>query len=677
MSSGPTAPSPDSPRSGVRDAVRNRALLRLLAAFAAVSFSELAFVTGLSIYAFRVGGTLAVGFVGFRLLPGALSSALLAPLVDTRANALTRIAGLRVVLLGVAGAGVLAGIPFAVVLGFVALDAVTAAPYRPAQARVVPTLARAPAEVSATAAGISIVKTLGQAVGALAGGVAATLIAPGSVMAGAAAVMAGAAVTTVGLGRPHARTSGRWLRGIRAGVASIPRVLTHREASPFVVASGLRTLLRGLWGTLLVVVALRLFGLGRSGVGLLNAASGAGAAIALPITASLIGRSRLAGPCALAFIGAGLTLSVVGVLGVAALAVILVCGWGLAMALADATSLSLLSRLLDAPTLSRTVGVMESLKLALEGLGALLAPALVALFGIRSSLILAGLPLPLAILLSYQRMRRADVAAAGRGAVVSLLHRVNVLHSLDMASLEDVAARARRVSESTGSVIVRQGDPGDAFYVIESGEAEVLLDGFHVGRLGPGSGFGERALLRATPRTATVRALTEMTLYAIDRASFLSAVTGLPPEALDDPGVRVRQTGPDPRTRSLTQVLADVTFLGELSSEELARVADAATVEDWEAGAVIVREGETATAFFVLLSGRVRTTIRGRQVSELLPGDWFGEIAVLHGVPRTATVAAAETTRTCRVPAEALSGLMRRGDEAIESPKPGYHDRRR
>lgn len=651
-----TDPSSDGAGSGLREAVRNRGLARLLAAFWTVSFSELAFVTALSIHAFRVGGTLAVGFVGFRLLPGAISSALLAPLVDSRPAVLTRIAQLRIVVLGASAVGVLAGLPLALVLVLVGLDAVVAAPYRPAQSRVVPALARAPGEVSATAAGLSIVKTLGQSVGALVGGVASALAAPGSVMAGAAGVMAAAAGMTLGLGeRGPSLQPAR--AAFKAGLAALPAVLAHRDASPFVIASALRTLVRGVWSALLVVVALRLLGLGSSGVGVLNAAAGLGMVFALPVTASLIGRRRLASPCAIAFVGAGLTLSAVGALPAGALTVIVVGAWGLAMALADATSLSLLARLLDRGTLSRTVGVMESLKLALEGAGALLAPALVALFGLRPSLLLAGLPLPLLVLSNYRRMDRADKAAAGRGAVVLLLHRVPMLHSLDMASLEDVAATGRRVKAVRGTALVRQGEPGDDFHVIQSGEAEVILDGFGIGQLGPGSGFGERALLRSTPRTATVRALSDMTLYAIDRTSFLSAVTGQPLETSGEPDLAVQRTGPDPSTWPLPRVLRGVTFLREFEFAQLERLADAAAIEDWEPGEVIVREGETAQEFFVLLSGRARAAINGRQVSELLPGDAFGEIALIHGVPRTATVTAAETTRTCRLPAEAVSAL--------------------
>jgi len=227
-----------------------------------------------------------------------------------------------------------------------------------------------------------------------------------------------------------------------------------------------------------------------------------------------------------------------------------------------------------------------------------------------------------------------------------------VLHSLDMASVEDVAARARRIDLGGGTEVVRQGEQGDTYYVIQTGSTEVLLDGFGIGRLGPGSGFGERALLRATPRTATVKALTDMSLYAIDRISFLSAITGQPPEALEDPALRVERGGRDPGTRPLAQVLSDVTFLHELDSDDLDRLAKAAVIEDWDPGAVIVREGEPANALFVLLSGSAQATKKGRKVGELWPGDGFGEIAILHRVPRTATVVAAEATRTCRIPAE-------------------------
>jgi CRP-like cAMP-binding protein len=417
-----------------------------------------------------------------------------------------------------------------------------------------------------------------------------------------------------------------------------------------VLASGLRTLARGLWSALLVVVALQLLDLGSSGVGLLNAAVGAGAVAAVPMIAALIGRPRLGAPCALAFVAAGVLLIPVGVFDSAVVAVAVVACWGAAMAVADATSLSLLHRLLDAATVSRTVGVMESLKLAAEGVGALLAPALVAVLGIRGALVIAGLPLPLVVTASWPRLRRADAAAAGRGALARLLHGVPTLRSLDMASLEDVVARVHPESAPAGADVVRQGERGDRFYVIESGAAEVLLDGYPIGRLRAGSEFGERALLRGSSRTATVRAVTPLALQTLDRWDFLSAITGQPADELADaPLAAVGER--DLSSRPLRDVLGRLTLFAGLDREHLEQLASAAAVERWAEGAIVVREGDEGTGFYVVLAGRAEASIAGSAVSELHPGDSFGEIALLHAVPRTATVRAIEALTTCRIAA--------------------------
>jgi CRP-like cAMP-binding protein len=529
----------------------------------------------------------------------------------------------------------------------VAIDAAASAPYRPAQAWLLPSLARAPSEVSAAATGVSMVKTLSQALGALAGGLLVAVISPGAVMAGAAGAMLVAAALSRGLAGPPRRGASPTLR---AGLAAIPAVLRHREASPLVLASGLRTLARGLWAALLVVVALNLLDLGSSGVGLLNAAVGVGAVAAVPMTASLIGRPRLDVPCALAFVAAGVLLIPVGLFDSVAVAVAVVAGWGAAMAIADAASLSLLHRLLDAATVSRTVGVMEALKLAAEGVGALLAPALVALLGVRGALVVAGLPLPVVVTASWPRLRRADAAAAGRGATAALLHGVPSFRSLDMASLEDVVARLHSQAFAAGEDVVRQGERGDRFYVIASGEAEVVLDGYPIGRLGAGGGFGERALLRGSARTATVRAVTPLELQTLDRWDFLSAITGQPADELADAG-RSLAPARDLSARPLREVLGRLTLFADLDRDALDRLVEAATVERSGAGDAVVREGDPGAAFYVVLAGRAQASIEGRVVGELHPGDSFGEIALLHAVPRTATVTAVEPLIVCRLDA--------------------------
>jgi CRP-like cAMP-binding protein len=631
-------------------AFRHPAMARLLGAFGLVTVGEWASVTSLSIYVFGIGGTLAVGFVGFRFVPGALSSMLFAPLVERHRGVLARIAMARALLLAAAAAWVLLGYDTVVVIIIIAIDAAVAAPYRAAQSRILPVLSREPLELAGATAGISIMKTVGQALGGLAGGVLAALINPGAVMAGGAAAMAAAAFVSSGLQPARPRLVSHWVALLRDGFAAVPEVVRDRQSSAIVLASVSRTLVRGLWTALAVVVALRLFRLGNSGVGILQAAAGVGAIVAIPITAKLIGRRRLGIPCAVAFIAAGLAVSAVGIFNLGeSVAFVVVC-WGAAMALADSTSLSLLHRLLHSDTLSRVVAVMEALKLASEGLGAILAPALIAIFGLRSALIIAGLPLPLIVLLGVGQIRRSDLVAAGRSELVSLLHGVRVLRALDMPSLEDVAARVVRTQAKAGTDVIRQGDTGDLFYVIERGEAEVLIGGYPVARLHRGAGFGERALLRQTVRSATVRALSDLELWSLGRDDFLMVMTGQRPD--DDRAARpLRTHAEDIGSVPLAEVLADLSQLAGASRERLERLAASTTREQFQPGDAVLSEGEAADAVYVVLAGRALVSVAGEPTNELHPGDAFGEIAVLHSTRRTGTVTAIEPLTVCRLPA--------------------------
>ena len=84
---------------------------------------------------------------------------------------------------------------------------------------------------------------------------------------------------------------------------------------------------------------------------------------------------------------------------------------------------------------------------------------------------------------------------------------------------------------AAGTTVFSQGDVGDRFYLIEAGTAEVRGDGKPVATLGPGEVFGEIALLRRVPRTATVRARTDLQLQSLTSDRFLTAVTGVPASA--------------------------------------------------------------------------------------------------------------------------------------------------
>ena len=174
----------------------------------------------------------------------------------TASGILTRIAVARTVLIAASAGAVAGGLDLALVVLLMALDATIAAPSRPAQSRLLPTLAHTPRELTAAAAGISMAKTLGQAFGAVAGGLAVAVVAPSAAMGGGAVLMALAAMLSTGLGA-STTSAGEASRCCGPAVDAIPHVFRHREASTLVLASGLRTLTRGLWTALLVVVASR------------------------------------------------------------------------------------------------------------------------------------------------------------------------------------------------------------------------------------------------------------------------------------------------------------------------------------------------------------------------------------------------------------------------------------
>ena len=129
------------------------------------------------------------------------------------------------------------------------------------------------------------------------------------------------------------------------------------------------------------------------------------------------------------------------------------------------------------------------------------------------------------------------------------------------------------------------------------------------------------------------------------------AMTGQRPDEADEAAQPLRPYVPDIGSRPLSDVLGDLSQLAGSSRDRLERLAASTTTEQFEPGAAVISEGEIADAVYVVLAGRARVVVGGEEISELHPGDAFGEIAVLHSTPRTATVTATELLTVCRVPA--------------------------
>jgi MFS family permease len=209
----------------------------------------------------------------------------------------------------------------------------------------------------------------------------------------------------------------------------------------------------------------------------------------------------------------------------------LLAGVGVGNALVDLGLFTLIARLAPDDVLARVFGLLESLGALTVGLGAIVASLLIELSGVRSALVMVGLLGPILVAAASPRLVRLDRFIGVRDQEIALLHGVPMFRPLPLPVIEQLARGLEPVTAPAGQVVFNQGDAGDYFYVIESGEAEVIGDGRRVATLQPGQAFGEIALLRQVPRTATVRAATELRLQALTSDHFLPIVTGFTPSA--------------------------------------------------------------------------------------------------------------------------------------------------
>jgi len=198
---------------------------------------------------------------------------------------------------------------------------------------------------------------------------------------------------------------------------------------------------------------------------------------------------------------------------------------GLGNSIVDVNAFTILQRIARPETMSRVFGAMESAIIGGMAVGALLMPALISTVGLRWGLVVVGLGVTATVIAGARGLSRIDrIALAPPG--LQLLRGVPLLALLPQATLESLARTLIPVEVGPGQVVIREGDQGDRFYVIETGSVEVTKDGRQVATLGPGDFVGEIALLRDVPRTATVTATSATVLQALERSQFLPAVTG-------------------------------------------------------------------------------------------------------------------------------------------------------
>jgi MFS family permease len=508
--------------------LRNPDVRRLELAWTASSLAGRASAIAVAVYAYEADGVGAVGLVAFvRLGVAAAASPWLAVFADRRAR--------RSVLVGseLSRAAVLAGMAALVladgaslaVYGLAVLAAAVEPLFRSAQVALTPSLVRTPEELTAANVVASAVDSIGMFAGPALGALLLVAAGTGTVFAFTAAlsllaVLLAARIAVAGEPALSEEHAGHTLLAGWRTIASEPglRVLVGLFTAQTVVA--------GMLNVLVVVIAIELLDLGTSGVGWLDGMVGVGAALGVVAVAGMAGRPRLAGVFATGLLLWGVPLVLVAAYpeSVASFLLFLVIGVG--NTLVDVTGVTLMQRSAPDEVLGRVFGAFEGLLALGMGLGSLLAPALDATLGTRGAVLVAGLVLPVALLPLWRPLVAIDRAAPVDSEHVDLLRGIPIFAPLAPPALERLAQALVPVQIERGDAVFRAGAHGDRFYVIVDGEAAVVLDGWQASQLGPGDFFGEIALLRDVPRTATVRAETDLRLLALDRETFLATVTG-------------------------------------------------------------------------------------------------------------------------------------------------------
>jgi Cyclic nucleotide-binding domain/Transmembrane secretion effector len=486
----------------------------------------------LAVVAFRRGGVEAVGLLGIvRILPAALAGPIAAGLLGrVRSDRLLRAAGVaRTVVIGGAGLALLGGVGLAPVFALVGLESLLSTMVRPLQTAALPFLANSPSELTAANLALTTIESSGMLFGPLLAGLLLTLSSPGVVLLATAGAYG---LSTLLIARVPA-----WERGdaqARAGDAlayMIAGIRVIQADSQLQLVVGLycaENLVAGALNVLIVVSALQLLNLGNSGVGILNGAVGIGGVIGAIVAAALLGRRRIASDLGLGLVLCGLPIILVAAIPGTAATLVLLAILGTGVTIVDFAAVTLLQRAIPDDVLARVFSVLQSVFVGTIGLGALFAPLLVSWLGIRGALLTSGAVLPLLTALLWRRLVRLDAAYLATNDAVELLSAIPIFAPLDLATLERLARGLEPRQAAPGEVVIRQGDPGDLYYVIRTGELEVSVDHRPVRTLTAGEGFGEIALLREVPRTSTVVATSAALLYVLERSQFLDAVAGNP-----------------------------------------------------------------------------------------------------------------------------------------------------
>ena len=508
---------------------RNENLRRVELAWGASIAAEWTHFVALGVFAYNTGGASAVGIAGLvRMLPAAL----VAPFAATLGDRFRRERFLVVVsLTGSAALGGSAAAYFVsrselIVFALAAVVGVTSTIFRPALQATLPSLARTPQELIASNGATSTFESLGTLLGPLVAGILVTVADVGVVflVAAAALLVAAGLLQRVQVeGRIQATAPEEMPRPRELLAGGFRAVVSEPRTRLLVFLTTAQSFVRGALNVLIVVGAFRVLGAGAGAVGYLTAAVGVGGLVGAFGALSLKGR-QLAVPFGVSLIFWGLPIALIPAWPRVAVAFLLLAVVGAANSVEDVAVFTLLQRVIPDDVLTRVLGIVWGLAMGAIAIGSVAATGIVALVGSRAAFVVVGAILPLTTLIVWRQLVRIDREMLPPADELAIVEGVPMFAPLSIAAKEHMAARLVEVPVSAGEVVIRTGEAGDRFYMVADGALEVT-NGVHA-RARRGDFFGELALLRDIPRTATVIATTRSRLYALERDDFLAAVTG-------------------------------------------------------------------------------------------------------------------------------------------------------
>jgi MFS family permease len=518
----------------------NESVRRAQLALAGSTIGNWSYSVAFSVLVYDRAGATWVGLAQvFRLVPAALAAPFLASLVDRyprqRVLLLTD-ASRALIMAGFFVCAALTG-PLAILIGLATVNTLVGTLFWPAQGAMLPTLVDEPEELTACNVGQSTIESLGSVIGPALGG--AALAAFGTTLAFLVPVVA-YTLSAIAVTRVHPRApaeaaaepgdeaaAGESSHGILAGLAAIVR---HGDVRVLVGLYGAQVLVCGALNVLTVVTALELLGAGDSGVGALVAALGFGGILGALPALVLAQRARLTTVFVWGLVLWGAPIALIALANSLPLALAMMVLVGVGNTLVDVSAVTLLQRATPGELLGRVFGVLESIVIASVALGSAITPALLGLVGVRATLVATGVLLPLIALPLWHRLRRLDVATVDARRL-ELLRNDPLFAPLPRAMIEQLARALEPVSLAPGEVLFHAGDAGDRYYLVEHGSVRISPPGHEDVTLEAGAAFGEIALIRDVPRTATVTAAAPTTLLALRGDEFVSAVTGHPTSA--------------------------------------------------------------------------------------------------------------------------------------------------